>query len=164
VDIYLGKDLKHLQKKKKYDEITQKKISTTVEQLCKGFPQEFALYLNYCRSLHFEDKPNYSYLRKLFKDLFEKEGYKADAMYDWVLLKCKEKENKNLDNSFSYDSSNKLENLNEEKTSSTIKSTIGSKIRNSPKDNNDNEKKSSFSKLIERKSSIQLFPSKFIDT
>lgn len=80
--------LKAPTKKKKYDEITQKKISTTVEQLCKGFPQEFALYLNYCRSLHFEDKPNYSYLRKLFKDLFEKEGYKADAMYDWVLLKC----------------------------------------------------------------------------
>lgn len=74
-------------KKQKYERISEKKIETAVEQLCKGFPQEFAQYLNYCRSLNFEDKPDYSYLRKLFRELFMREGYKYDSMYDWVVLK-----------------------------------------------------------------------------
>jgi len=27
------------------------------------------MYLNYCRSLKFEDKPDYSFLRRLFREL-----------------------------------------------------------------------------------------------
>ena len=46
---------------------------------------EFSTYLNYCRSLRFEDKPDYSYLRKMFKELFFKEQYELDYMYDWTL-------------------------------------------------------------------------------
>lgn len=42
--------------------------------LCKGFPPEFVTYFQVCRSLRFEDKPDYSYLRKLFRDLFIREG------------------------------------------------------------------------------------------
>jgi len=68
--------------------ISEKKIGTPVEQLCKGYPQEFAQYLNYCRSLQFEDKPDYAYLRKLFRDLFIREGLKYDAMFDWTIIKC----------------------------------------------------------------------------
>ena len=34
-----------------------------------------ATYLNYCRSLRFEDRPDYAYLRRLLKDLFFREGY-----------------------------------------------------------------------------------------
>ena len=34
-----------------------------------------ATYLNYCRSLRFEDRPDYAYLRRLLKDLFFWEGY-----------------------------------------------------------------------------------------
>jgi hypothetical protein len=80
--------LKAPTKKQKYEKISEKKISTPVETLCKGYPQEFCQYLNYCRSLHFEDKPDYGYLRKLFRDLFNREGYKYDAMFDWAVLKC----------------------------------------------------------------------------
>ncbi len=32
------------------------------------------MYFNYVRSLRFEDKPDYAYLRRLFRDLFAKEG------------------------------------------------------------------------------------------
>ena len=67
-------------KKQKYEKISEKKMSTPVEQLCKGFPQEFATYLNYVRALRFDDKPDYGYLRKLFRDLFVREGY----IYDYV--------------------------------------------------------------------------------
>eukprot|EP01116_Phalansterium_solitarium_P022706 TRINITY_DN75_c0_g2_i1.p1 TRINITY_DN75_c0_g2~~TRINITY_DN75_c0_g2_i1.p1 ORF type:complete len:391 (-),score=155.04 TRINITY_DN75_c0_g2_i1:292-1464(-) len=84
--------LKAATKKQKYERISEKKISTTVEQLCKGYPIEFTQYLNYCRSLHFEDKPDYAYLRKLFRDLFMREGYKYDAMFDWTVLKLQEEQ------------------------------------------------------------------------
>ena len=48
----------------------EKKLSTSLEALCKGFPQEFITYMNYIRNSRFEDKPDYSYLRSLFKELF----------------------------------------------------------------------------------------------
>jgi len=42
--------------------------------LCKSYPPEFVSYFQYCRSLRFEDKPDYSYLKRLFRDLFIREG------------------------------------------------------------------------------------------
>jgi serine/threonine protein kinase len=52
--------------KQKYNMIMEKKMSTPVDVLCKGFPQEFITYINYAKNLKFEDKPDYLYLRKLF--------------------------------------------------------------------------------------------------
>jgi len=66
--------LKAATKKQKYEKISEKKMATPVEILCKGFPMEFATYFQYCRSLRFDDKPDYSYLRKLLRDLFAREG------------------------------------------------------------------------------------------
>lgn len=70
--------------KEKYEKIKEKKIMTKVEDLCKNFADEFAQYCNYCRSLKFEDKPDYSHLRSLFKELFKREGYDYDYKFDWV--------------------------------------------------------------------------------
>ena len=39
--------------------ISEKKMATPIDVLCKGAPCEFATYLNYCRSLRFEEKPDY---------------------------------------------------------------------------------------------------------
>ncbi|KAK4057817.1 serine/threonine protein kinase [Microbotryomycetes sp. JL221] len=75
--------LKAATKKQKYDRIMEKKMTTPTEYLCRGFPNEFAIYLNYCRSLRFDDKPDYSYLRKLFRDLFVREGFQYDYVFDW---------------------------------------------------------------------------------
>lgn len=61
-------------KKQKYEKISEKKMKTPFEVLCKGFPQEFVLYFQYVRSLRFEDKPDYCFLRRMFRDLFAKEG------------------------------------------------------------------------------------------
>jgi hypothetical protein len=55
--------------------------------LCKGFPEEFATFFNYSRKLKFEEKPDYAYLRKLFKDLFFRMGYEYDYIYDWIIRK-----------------------------------------------------------------------------
>ncbi|KAB2071557.1 hypothetical protein ES319_A08G230100v1 [Gossypium barbadense] len=74
-------------KKQKYDKISEKKMVTPVEVLCKSYPSEFVSYFHYCRSLRFEDKPDYSYLKRLFRELFIREGYQFDFVYDWTILK-----------------------------------------------------------------------------
>lgn len=42
--------------------------------------------MNYCRTLKFEEKPDYRFLRKLFRDLAERIGLPIDYRYDWTLL------------------------------------------------------------------------------
>ncbi|KAI3829771.1 hypothetical protein L1987_03899 [Smallanthus sonchifolius] len=79
--------LKAGNKKQKYDRISEKKVLTPVEVLCKSYPSEFISYFHYCRSLRFEDKPDYSYLKRLFRDLFIREGYQFDYIFDWTVLK-----------------------------------------------------------------------------
>ena len=65
----------------------EKKMTTPTEVLCRGFPNEFAIYLNYTRSLRFDDKPDYSYLRKIFRDLFVRESFQYDYVFDWTVYK-----------------------------------------------------------------------------
>lgn len=42
--------------------------------------------MKYCRELKFEEKPDYTYLRRMFKDLFNQMGYEQDYVYDWTPL------------------------------------------------------------------------------
>ncbi|KAH9535142.1 hypothetical protein CY35_17G038000 [Sphagnum magellanicum] len=74
-------------KKQKYEKISEKKMATSIEYLCKAYPSEFASYFHYCRSLRFDDKPDYSYLKRIFRDLFIREGFQFDYVFDWTLLK-----------------------------------------------------------------------------
>ncbi|KAF3649038.1 Casein kinase I isoform epsilon [Capsicum annuum] len=74
-------------KKQKYDKISEKKRLTPIEVLCKSYQSEFTSYFHYCRSLRFDDKPDYSYLKRLFRDLFIREGYQFDYVFDWTTLK-----------------------------------------------------------------------------
>jgi casein kinase 1 len=76
--------LKASTQKKRYQSIRNVKSGTPIDVLCKGFPIEFATYISYCRNLYFVDVPDYSYLRKLFRDLFVKLEYKWDYIYDWI--------------------------------------------------------------------------------
>lgn len=72
-------------KEEKYRNILKKKATTALEELCLGLPSEFIIYLNYCRTLRFEEKPDYSYLRRLFKELSTRENIINDSLFDWVL-------------------------------------------------------------------------------
>ncbi|ELU13122.1 hypothetical protein CAPTEDRAFT_202560 [Capitella teleta] len=81
--------LKAGNKKQKYDKISEKKMSTPVEALCKNFPAEFAMFLNYCRGLRFEEAPDYMYLRQLFRILTRTLNHSYDYVFDWTLQKQK---------------------------------------------------------------------------
>ncbi|KAK3007441.1 hypothetical protein RJ639_014988 [Escallonia herrerae] len=74
-------------KKQKYEKISEKKVSTSIEALCRGYPSEFASYFHYCRTLRFDDKPDYAYLKRIFRDLFIREGFQFDYVFDWTILK-----------------------------------------------------------------------------
>ncbi|KAH6628902.1 kinase-like domain-containing protein [Chaetomium tenue] len=55
--------------------IKEMKESISGDTLCDGFlPAEFATYLNYARGLAFGHRPDYSYLRRLFRRRFQAEG------------------------------------------------------------------------------------------
>ncbi|GER45031.1 casein kinase I [Striga asiatica] len=79
--------LKAGNKKQKYEKISEKKVSTSIEALCRSYPSEFASYFHYCRSLRFDDKPDYAYLKRIFRDLFIREGFQFDYVFDWTILK-----------------------------------------------------------------------------
>jgi len=70
-------------KQEKYQKIGEKKGSVSVERLCQQMPPEFLAYLRYCRSLSFEETPDYDFLRNLFGDLFVREQFLDDLPFDW---------------------------------------------------------------------------------
>ena len=74
-----GKDQKH-----KYDRICEVKARTKVEDLCKGFPDEFVQYFKEIKKLHFTDTPNYALYRQMFRSLFVRLGYVYDGVFDWT--------------------------------------------------------------------------------
>jgi len=95
--------LKAKDKKEKYNKIAEKKMSTPVEVLCKHYPPEFSTYINYCRSLRFADKPDYSQLRRTFRELFFRQGYSADHRFDWIVINTQQKEARRLKKKSSQD-------------------------------------------------------------
>ena len=78
--------LKAATNKQKYEKIGEKKQSTTIKELCDGFPEEFGIYLNYVRKLGFEETPDYDFLRELFSKVLPDLGEVDDGVYDWLLV------------------------------------------------------------------------------
>ena len=57
------------------------------QSYCNFILAEFGTYLNYCRSLRFEEKPDYAYLRQLVRNLFHRQGFSYDYVFDWNAMK-----------------------------------------------------------------------------
>ena len=67
----------------------EKKLQIPTEILCYGLPDEIGIYLNYCKSLKFEDRPDYDYLRnlliKLIGECANLYGINGDLLnFDWA--------------------------------------------------------------------------------
>lgn len=60
---------------------------TSIEDLTAGHPKEFCQFLNYSRKLKFEEKPDYQLVISMFRELFVKESFDFDFMYDWIVKK-----------------------------------------------------------------------------
>ena len=67
--------------------IGEKKLSTSIEYLCRDEAPAFQRYMKYCRGLKFDDAPDYAKLRGWFSELMEKEGLKKDWIMDWVYVR-----------------------------------------------------------------------------
>ena len=77
--------LKASDKRTKYGLILECKQNTSIHSLCEGLPREFSEFLQYSRTMRFDEEPNLDYTRKLFRDLYVARGYDAmqGKMWDW---------------------------------------------------------------------------------
>jgi hypothetical protein len=67
--------------------ILKRKETIKRQDLCYGVPDEFITYFDYIHATDITAKINYSYLRKIFRNLFVRKGYKYDNVFDWTILK-----------------------------------------------------------------------------
>ena len=44
-----------------------------------------ATYMNYCKTLKFDEEPNYAFLRRLFKELYNKCCFEHEYIFDWTI-------------------------------------------------------------------------------
>eukprot|EP00892_Ulva_mutabilis_P008198 jgi/Ulvmu1/5750/UM025_0004.1 len=77
-------------RKQKYEKICFSKLQITVADLCKGHDRAFVLYFEHVRQLSFEQAPDYTYLRRIMRDLFVEKGFSWDYIFDWTLKKAQQ--------------------------------------------------------------------------
>ena len=70
--------------------IMEQKKNIKTEELCGAAPPEFSTYIDYVRALGFLDKPDYSYLRTMFRGLFVRSGFEYDNVFDWTVKRYQE--------------------------------------------------------------------------
>ena len=61
------------------DLVVENKQATSTLDLCQGLPVQLLAFLEYCRSLSFDDKPDYDYLYNIFNAPLLREG----LAFDW---------------------------------------------------------------------------------
>lgn len=92
--------LKAATNKQKYEKIGEKKQSTSIKDLCEGYPEEFGQYLTYARNLKFDEQPDYDFLRGLFNKgmlfvshgpVLQKRDMVDDGVFDWMLVMDKQR-------------------------------------------------------------------------
>lgn len=67
----------------KYRRILETKESTQLEDLCRGHPDAFKVYLKTVRALGFSARPDYDALRKMFHDVREEHAPLEDHGFEW---------------------------------------------------------------------------------
>ena len=70
-------------KRHRYAKVGEMKRTIRLENLCDSCPQEFIDFLRYCRGLEFTERPDYSRLRQMFRDLLKNLGFDYNYDYDW---------------------------------------------------------------------------------
>jgi hypothetical protein len=65
------------------NKVMEIKIQTSIESLCKGCPKEMEVFMHYIRDLRFDEKPDYSYLRNVLRDVAKSNNIEYDGVFDW---------------------------------------------------------------------------------
>ena len=73
--------------RERYKTIGHKKEEVFTTKLCSGIHREFGTYLRYVKTLKFTDKPDYSYLRNLFRNCLRTNNWSDDDVFDWMKLR-----------------------------------------------------------------------------
>ena len=60
--------------------------------------EEIELYINYCKSMKFNERPDYNFILGNFKELFYKNSFFNDEIFDWIELNDENAQNENKDN------------------------------------------------------------------
>ena len=93
--------IKAQNKTERYNKIFEKKLNSSINNLCEKLPNEFITFFHYIKYLQFDDKPNYQYLKSLLGKMYDKNNFSYDMNFDftYILIKKeneeKEKENEN---------------------------------------------------------------------
>ena len=74
-------------KLERYREIYRIKKRLSEEELCGKLPSAFVKYMKYTKKLNFEEDPNYNYMRSLFIELLNADGFQNDFKFSWVSAK-----------------------------------------------------------------------------
>jgi casein kinase 1 len=75
-----------------YKLVMEKKATISIDKLCDKVPWEIACYMDHVRGLTFEEKPNYSYLRRILWNLFFWHGFDYDNVFDWTIILKREQQ------------------------------------------------------------------------
>ena len=68
----------------KYKKIYKYKIEFNYRDFCKKYPQEIITCLEYILNLSFKEKPNYEYMRQLFKKILEQQKLYINNYFSWM--------------------------------------------------------------------------------
>lgn len=63
--------------------VSSRKISTSIHELCRGLPDEMGAYFFYIRELQFDEAPNYSLMRQIFREGLLNIGTSEDFIFEW---------------------------------------------------------------------------------
>ena len=87
INLYIGSlpwtKTKYKNLKQGFDKIIEAKAKISIENICKGMPQEMISYMKYVKNLKNEECPDYEYLRKLFVNVLKKIGVK-EQLFSWA--------------------------------------------------------------------------------
>ena len=91
--------IKAQNKTERYNKIFEKKLNSSINNLCEKLPNEFITFFHYIKYLQFDDKPNYQYLKSLLGKMYDKNNFSYDMNFDFtdILIK-KENEEKEKEN------------------------------------------------------------------
>ena len=76
-------NLKAKNKEEKYQKILFLKINYKIEKLCEDLPNCFSVLLTYVRSLQFDEKPNYDFIKRNLNQEFNLSILKNK--FDWII-------------------------------------------------------------------------------